>query len=81
MQPRSMVCFSSCLQVPVQFEFLLWLPSVDNDSGCISQISPLLSKLLLVKAFHHSNSKSKTLHNTHMFTVIIFVVMPRHFIR
>lgn len=50
-------CIRSCLQIPTQFEFLHWLPSMDCDLGYVSEInlfSPCQVAFVLV--FHHSNS-------------------------
>ena len=45
------LCISSCLQDSAWVEFLPWLPSVDCDSGYMSQTNPFLPKLLLVRCF------------------------------
>lgn len=49
------LCNSSSHQVPAQFAFLLWFPSVDCDSGHVSQTNPFLSRLILVMMLHHSD--------------------------
>jgi hypothetical protein len=38
-----------------RLEFPYWLPSVDCDAVCVSQINPLLLKLLMVMVFHHGD--------------------------
>ena len=53
------LCISYCLQVPAWLELLLWFPSVDYDSGYISQINSFLFRLLLVVVSHHSSGNPK----------------------
>jgi hypothetical protein len=40
---------------------LPWLPSVDSDSGCVTQINPFLPELLLVMAFPNSSNNPITI--------------------
>lgn len=53
---------SSCLWVPVMFEFLLSLLSMMDQDEEVEAKNPFLSKLLRVVVFYHnSNPKTETL--------------------